>query len=83
MPSLSARKGWLKRSFIPLRKGYDSKDCLFHFCQQERIMAQKCFRGMGDFGQHVPRQQLGMTLKYYGLETCVFGHRKRFAGLEL
>ena len=24
-----------------------------------------------------------MTLKYYGLETCVFGHRKRFAGLEL
>ena len=37
-------------------------------------MAQKCFREMGNFGQHAPR--------YHGLGTCVFGHRKSFGRLE-
>ena len=74
---LSAKKGWLKGSFIPFlsaRKGYDSKGHLFHFCQQEKIMAQKYSRELGNFGQRASRQQSNMTLKYYGLDTFVFGH---------
>ena len=45
-------------------------------------MAQKCFREMGNFGQHAPRHQSKMISRYHGLETCVFGHRKSFGRLE-
>ena len=45
-------------------------------------MAQKCFREMGNFGQHAPRHQSNMISRYHGLETCVFGHQKSFGWLE-
>ena len=49
---------------------------------KERIMAQKCFREMGNFGQHALRDQLKMISRYHDLGTFVFGHWKGFDRLE-
>ena len=45
-------------------------------------MAQRCFREMGNFGQHAPRHQSKVISRYHGLGTCIFGHRKSFGRLE-
>ena len=61
--------------------GLLAQGCLYHFCPK-RIMAQKCYREMGNFGQHAPRHQSKMISRYHRHETCVFGHRKSFGRLE-
>ena len=47
------------------------------FLSKERIMAQKCFWKMGNFGQHAPRHQSKMISRYHGLGT-LFCSLKRF-----
>ena len=44
-------------------------------------MAQKCFRKMGNFGQHAPRHQSKMISRYHGLGT-LFCSLKRFGRFE-
>ena len=51
------------------------------FLSKERIMAQKCFRKMGNFGQHAPRHQSKMISRYHGL-GILFCSWKRFGRFE-
>ena len=53
------------------------------FLSKERIVAQKCSRKIGNFGQHAPRHQSKMISKHRGLGTCDFGHRGGFDRLEV
>ena len=39
------------------------------FLSKERIVAQKCFREMGNFGPHAPKHQANMTSRCHGLGT--------------
>ena len=51
------------------------------FLSKKRIMAQKCFWKMDNFGQHAPRHQSKMILRYHGLGT-LFCSLKRFGRFE-
>ena len=51
------------------------------FLSKERIMAQKYFREMGNFGQHVPRHRSKMISRYHGL-GILFCSWKRFGKFE-
>ena len=51
------------------------------FLSKERIMAQKYFREIGNFGQHVPRHQSKMISRYRDL-GILFCSWKRFGRFE-
>ena len=61
----------VEASFLSVRivlEGWPFGPRLFRsFLSKERIMAQKYFREMGNFGQHVPRHQSKMISRCRGL----------------
>ena len=72
-------------SFLSVRivlEGWPFGPRLFRsFLSKERIMAQKYFREMGNFGQHVPRHQSKMISRYRDL-GILFCSWKRFGRFE-
>ena len=64
-------------------KGWPFGPRLFiSFLSKERIVAQKCFREMGNFGPHAPKHQENMTSRYHGLGT-LFCSLKMFGRFEI
>ena len=64
-------------------KGWPFGPKLFiSFLSKERIVAQKYFKEIGNFGQRAPRYQSKMISKHRGLGTCIFGHRRGFDRLK-
>ena len=75
----------VEASFLSVRivlEGWPFGPRLFRsFLSKERIMAQKYFREIGNFGQHVPRRQSKMISRYRGL-GILFCSWKRFGRFE-
>ena len=75
----------VEASFLNVRivlEGWPFDPRLFRsFLSKKRIMAQKYFREMGNFGQHVPRHQSKMVSRYRGL-GILFCLWKRFGRFE-
>ena len=84
MHAIHGPSGWSISSHMRIiLKGWPFGPRLFiSFLSKERIVAQKCFREMGNFGPHAPRHQAKMTSRYHGLGT-LFYSLKMFGRFEI
>ena len=66
----------VEASFLSVRivlEGWPFGPRLFRlFLSKERIMAQKYFREMGNFGQHAPKASIRVILEYHDLGDLCF-----------
>ena len=65
------------RARIVLAFGLLVQSCLYHYCQQ-KVMAQKCFREMGNFWSTCPKSSIKVISKYRDLEILRFWSSRGF-----
>ena len=80
MHAIHGPPGWNISSHMRIvLKGWPFGPRLFiSFLSKKRIMAQKYFRKMSNFGQRAPRHQSRWSQNIMILETCVFGSSEEF-----
>ena len=69
---------WSKVVYIIFQMRKVITQRLYHFCLQEKIMAQEIFWGMGNFRSTYPKASIVVISEYHDLGTCFFWSLKRF-----
>ena len=54
------------------------QSCLYHFCQQKRVIAQKCSREMGNFWSTCLKASIRVISEYHDLRDLCFWSSKGF-----